>query len=312
MAGILREISKIPFAFGGASISGEGGGYGFGDLSEADAISLLHYARERGFNVFDTAPIYGFGMSEQRIGKAFKQNREDVFIVSKSGVTWHENKRVDMSNDPKVTQKMLEQSLKDLQSDYIDLFMIHWPDENVDIRKAIEILAKAKLQGKIKHIGLCNTHLEDFDKASEIEKIEVLQSQLNFFERDAKKDLLPLSKEKNLSFMTWGTLDKGILTGHVNRSRKFDKSDCRNWAPWWKAMDKESRYLIMDKILPLLQEHGHSGLELALSFNLSHDEVDSLLCGTRKHEQIDSLLAAYENLLTPELLDKVNKVASES
>jgi len=165
---LLNSISKIPLAFGGAAISGEGGGYGFGDINENDSIELLNSAYDKGIRIFDTAPIYGFGLSEVRMGKAFKQTRDKVFIVSKSGVTWGENKRVDMTNDPVVTTKMLEQSLRDLQSDYIDLYMIHWPDTRVDIRRPLEVLAKAKHQGKIKHIGLCNTNIADLEKGSEI------------------------------------------------------------------------------------------------------------------------------------------------
>jgi len=312
MYGILKDIAKIPVAFGGASISGEGAGYGFGDITEDDAISLLNYAYDRGLRIFDTAPIYGFGTSEKRIGKAFKQNREDVFLVSKSGVTWHENLRVDMTNDPQTTQRMLEQSLRDLQTDYIDLFMIHWPDERVDIRRPLEVLAKAKLDGKIKHIGLCNTHLDDYKKACEIEKIEVLQSQLNFFEREVKDEILPLVTRDELSFMSWGTLDKGILTGRVNRDRKFDKSDCRNWAPWWKAMDKESRYKVMDRIIPHLKEHGHTALEMALSFNLAQEGCSTLLCGSRTHEQLDGVLEALKNPLSSNLLKEVDEIAGEN
>ena len=127
MTQLLKRLSKLPLAFGGAAISGEGGGYGFGDISESAAIDLLKEAYDLGFTIFDTAPIYGFSLSEKRMGKAFKSMRDKVFIVSKSGVTWNESKRVDMTNDPKVARLMLEQSLRDLESDYIDLYMIHWP-----------------------------------------------------------------------------------------------------------------------------------------------------------------------------------------
>ncbi len=298
------------FAFGGASISGEGAGYGFGDISEADAISLLEYAFDRGVKIFDTAPIYGFGESEKRIGKAFKNNREKVFIVSKSGVTWHENKRVDMTNDPVITRKMIEQSLRDLQTDYIDLYMVHWPDENVDIRDTMEVLAKAKLEGKIKHIGLCNTNEDEFVKASEVDRVEVLQSQFNFFEQDIKKDLFPIIKDQDLSLMSWGTLDKGILTGRVNRDRKFDKSDCRSWAPWWKAMDKESRYDIVERMQPALKEQGLTGLDFAIHFNLSHDELSTVLCGARNMAQLDGVLNSLEKKVTPEMLAEIIKSVS--
>lgn len=308
---LVNERGNLPLGFGGASISGEGAGYGFGDISESSALDLLNEAHDLGIRIFDTAPIYGFGLSEQRIGKAFKDKREEVFIVSKSGVTWHENKRVDMSNDPEVTRKMLEQSLRDLQSDFIDLFMIHWPDEKVDIRRPMEVLAKAKEEGKIKHIGLCNTNLDELEKASEIEKVEAVQNQLNLFERESL-ELFDYLKDNEISFMSWGTLDKGILTGRVNRERTFDKSDCRSWAPWWKSMDKESRYKAMEKINPLLKEHGHSGLELALGHNLSYQEVSTLLCGARNSEQLNGLVKALSNLPKPELMEEIKKIVNEN
>ncbi len=306
---LVNERGSLPLGFGGASISGEGAGYGFGDITENSAIELLLEAKDLGIRVFDTAPIYGFGLSEQRMGKAFKSCREEVFIISKSGVTWHENKRVDMSNDPAVTTKMLEQSLRDLDSEYIDLFMIHWPDANVDIRKPIEVLAKAKDQGKIKHIGLCNTNLEDLNKAFEVTQIEAVQNQLNLFERDAL-ELFDYLRKKDISFMSWGTLDKGILTGRVDRDRKFDKSDCRSWAPWWKEMDKESRFKAMEKINPLLKDAGNSGLELALGHNLSYPEVSLLLCGARNSEQLNGLIKALDHLPSEELMTKVKEIVN--
>ena len=312
MTRILKDLSNIPIGFGGASISGVGGGYGFGDISKDDALNLLKYSFDRGLRVFDTAPIYGFGESEKRIGEAFKLNRESVYIVSKSGVSWHSTKRVNMTNDPKETDKMLHESLTRLQSEYIDLFMIHWPDKRVDIRRTIEVLSKAKAQGKIKSIGLCNTYREDFLNASEVETIDVIQAELNVFERESLVDLIPLSVEKDLSFMSWGTLDKGILTGRVNKTRSFDKSDCRSWAPWWKAMKKDSKYEKMSQLEVYLKDIEKSSLSMALSFNLSFDSVDNVLCGGRSIEQWDGLLSALENPLSDIELLKIEEILNES
>lgn len=313
MTQLLKTIenSSVPLAFGGASISGEGGGYGFGSITEGEAIDLLKEAFDLGLRVFDTAPIYGFGLSEQRIGKAFRQSREKVFIVSKSGVTWHENKRVDMTNKPDVTQKMLEQSLRDLDTDYIDLYMIHWPDAHVDIRRPLEVLAKAKDQGKINHIGLCNTTLEDLEKSKDVEKVEVVQSEFNFFQNTLADNLFPYLKENHISFMSWGTLDKGILTGRVDEKRKFDSSDCRSWAPWWKNADNKSKFNAMKKIWPFLDEQNHSGLELALGHNLAFPEVTSLLCGARNSEQLRSLFKALDHLPQKEIIDEAKRLAAQ-
>lgn len=312
MSRILKSLGGLPIGFGGASISGEGAGYGFGDISEDEACRLLRYTFDRGIRLFDTAPIYGFGESEIRIGKAFKDIREKVYIVSKSGVSWHDSKRVNMTNEPKETQKMLEDSLRRLDSDYIDHYMIHWPDSRVDIRKTMEVLSKAKLQGKIKSIGLCNTYLDDFNKASEVDKISSLQSELNIFSRHAVDSLLPIAKENDLSFMSWGTLDKGILTGRVNAKRKFDKSDCRSWAPWWKSMDKEDRYRKMEIINKVISKFNLSPISLALGFNLSHENVDMVLCGGRSEKQWDGLIDSLSNLPKPEQLEEVLKSIDEN
>ncbi len=309
MTQLLKTISPIPVAFGGAAISGEGGGYGFGEISEGAAIDLLHLAFEKGLRIFDTAPIYGFGLSEQRMGKAFKNYREKVFLVSKSGVTWHENKRVDMTNKPEVATRMLEQSLRDLQSDYVDLYMIHWPDANVDIRRPLEVLAKAKLQGKIKHIGLCNTNVEDLEKAKEIDRIEVVQSEFNFFQNQISETLFPYLKANNISFMSWGTLDKGILTGRVDEKRKFDESDCRSWAPWWKNADNKSKFEAMQKIWPLLDKQNHTGLEMALGYNLKHPELSVALCGAKNEQQLLSIFKALENLPSKDLMEELTNLA---
>ena len=311
MTQLLSTVSNLPIAFGGAAISGEGGGYGFGDISENDAIDLLLEAFEGGIKIFDTAPIYGFGMSEMRMGKAFKNIREKVFIVSKCGVTWHENKRVDMNNDPVVAQKMLEKSLRDLKSDYIDLYMIHWPDARVDIRKTMEVLAKAKHEGKIKHIGLCNTNILELNLAFEIERVEVVQSEFNLFTNNfVRTELFPYLKEKDISFMSWGTLDKGIISGRVDEQKRvYDKSDCRSWAPWWKSANNSDKFLAMKKLLPLLDKNCHTGLELALGYNLSFPELSVAICGAKNSNQLQTLLKGPRNLPSLELLNESIELA---
>lgn len=304
MKNLFSKYSSIPVSFGGAAISGEGGGYGFGNITEDDAVKLLHDSYEMGIGVFDTAPIYGFGLSEKRMGVAFKNIREKVFIVSKPGVSWHPNKRVNVSNDPEVTQKMLEQSLRDLKSDYIDLYMIHWPDKKVDIRRPMEVLAKAKLQGKIKHIGLCNTNLNDLKAAAEVDEIEMVQSELSLFQREQFDNLSDYMRENKIGFMGWGTLDKGIITGRVDQNRTYDKCDARSGAPWWKPAENLKKIEKIKKIKSLLDNHGHSCLELAIGYNLSKDGVDSVICGMRNFNQLDTVLKAFDNFPDSELMKK--------
>ncbi len=289
----LIQNSRI--SFGAASISGEGGGYGFGPISEKDATQLIHYAVDKGLNVFDSAPIYGFGLSEKRLGKALKSMREKVILTSKSGVSWHENGRVNMSNDPQLTEKMLLQSLKDLQTDYIDLYFIHWPDEKVDIRRPMEVLARYQDKGVIKALGLCNTNLQDLHKAQQIANIEVIQSEYNLFNPQVEVEILPYCQEKQITFMGWGTLDKGVLTGQYQLNKERDVSDCRRSAPWWKKSTVEKKLQLFQQIFPLIPE-GYGPLDLAISFSLKNYPQSTALCGARSPQQLDQLLAALKNV----------------
>lgn len=282
----------LPIAFGGASIAGEAGGYGFGDVSESDAIALLERAFDAGIRVYDSAPIYGFTESEKRIGKAFKSKREEVIYITKSGVTWHDNMRVDMSNSPEVTQKMLEQSLRDFDSDYIDLYMIHWPDQKVDIRYPLEVIYKAQEQGKVKSIGLCNTNSEDLEKATEICKIDVIQGEWNPLEM-GNEAIRKKGITLDLPWMSWGSLDKGILTGRVTADRKFEKSDCRSWAPWWKSMKKEWKYQVVEEIKTYLQEYDLSLLDFAVAFQKEEAVKNMGIYGVKSSAQLDGLVLSF-------------------
>ncbi len=307
---LLSTWTTSPFSFGGAAISGEGGGYGFGKTVD-HAQELLDFAYDQGVRIFDTAPIYGFGQSENILGEHFKKTRDQVKIVSKSGVYWHDNKRVDMTNDPKITAQMLEDSLRRLQSDYIDLYMIHWPDGKTDIRYPMEVLAKAKNAGKIKHIGLCNTFPEDVAAASEVGEIEVIQCEHSIF-HGPSDELTTLIKDKNISFMGWGTFDKGILTGRVTKKREqaknYDEDDCRKSAPWWQQKVVIEKCEKVEKLKPLADELELSLTGLALRYLYSHEWHTSTLLGAKSILDWKDALSVDHKGLEADILAEINKL----
>lgn len=282
------NISRI--CFGGASVSGEGAGYGFGNISKNESIKLIEESFEVGINIFDTAPIYGFGESEKRIGLALKAKRDKVHIISKSGVSWHDNRRVDMTNDPVIAKKQLEQSLRRLNCDYIDTYMVHWPDTRVDLRSTLEVYTKAKEKGLIKNIGLCNSSPSEIKKAKKVCDLSFIQSEVNLF-NDQISNLIPLSDALTMS---WGTFDKGIITGRVSLDRKFDKSDCRSWAPWWKKSNWKEKVLKIEKLKCFAQSHEIDLVSFALGHNLNI--VNSAICGFKNSEQLNSIIKCLDNL----------------
>lgn len=294
----VHKSPAIPLAFGGASISGEGGGYGFGAVTDSEAEILIRHVYERGVRVFDTAPIYGFGLSEERLGKYLPK---EARIISKSGVHWHENKRVDMTNAPAVTEKMLLESLKRLNREMIDVYMVHWPDPKVDIRETMTLLKTYQDKGVIKHLGLCNTHSEDLKKAQEIASIKYLQSEINLFKSESFKDLHP----ENYTTMSWGTFDKGILTGRVFKGRKFDDADCRSWAPWWNNKEVLGKVERAQKLSQRLEKEGIELKHFAVQFNLQFKKTDLILAGSKTAKDFDEVLELTKKPISSELIKKI-------
>lgn len=302
---IYRDIpgfhSPLPVVtFGGASVSGEGGGYGFGVMPETDAEKLIKGAWEHGITLFDTAPIYGFGLSEERLGRHLPK---EAMIVSKCGVDWHPSKRVNMTNDPKIAERMLHESLKRLNRDVIDIYMVHWPDLKVDIRHTLEVLKRAQDQGKIKKIGLCNTTSDEINKAKEICKVEVIQSELNLFNQDA---FMRLGDDRKKYFtMGWGTFDKGILSGRVTKERQYDKSDARSWAPWWNKKEVQKKVERTDLLRKILQDYQISLPEFCLQYNLHFFNISTCLIGLKSVSDIVHITSNLQQKLMRERIEEV-------
>ncbi len=290
--------SSLPLAFGGASISGEGGGYGFGAVSENEAETLIRHVYERGVRIFDTAPIYGFGLSEERLGKYLPKEAQ---IISKSGVHWHENKRVDMTNSPEVTEKMLRETLKRINREMIDVYMIHWPDPRVDIRRPLEVLKNYQDKGVIRQLGLCNTNSEDLKKALEVASIDYLQSEMSLFKTESFTGLSP---EKFIT-MSWGTFDKGILTGRVFKGRKFDESDCRSWAPWWNNKEVMEKVERAEALAKRLEQDGVSLKHFALQFNLQFKGINLILAAAKSTKDFDEILELAQKPLSQDYIEKI-------
>ncbi len=299
------STSDKPFIFGGAALSSDGGGYAFGKPEDG----LLDFVFDQGIKIFDTAPIYGFGKSEEALGHFIKNKREKVCLISKSGVGWHDNKRVNMSNDPKQTQAMLIESLRRLKTEYIDHYMIHWPDSKVDIRFPLEVLAKAQIEGKVKTIGLCNTNLEDLTKAEELIRIDSVQMQNNLFERP-EADVTNFLRQREIPFVGWGVFDKGILTGRVDKKRELSKNyaegDSRKKSVWWIQAEVLKK---IEKIPRLEELVGDLGLiNAAISYALNPSWSKYILMGSKTIDDWQRVLDLKPRVLDSELVKEMEEI----
>ena len=179
------------------------------------------------------------------------------------------------------------------------------------MKELVEVIAKAQDQGKVRSIGLCNTNDSELDLAFEVTNIDVVQNQFNLFVRDAQK-MFARFKQQGIGFMSWGTLDKGIIPGTVNRKRQFDQSDVRaSETPWWNDDINGPKIDFMTEIQGLLEQQEVTGLELALGHNLSEfrksDIHGVVLCGAKTEIQLDSLFLALKKNLSEDLLLEIKQ-----
>lgn len=303
---------KVPaIGFGGGAISGEGGGYGFGEIDEAAACKVLEHAFERGIRLFDTAPIYGFGMSEKRIGLALsrhKKVRSEITLISKLGVAWGEDKKVFISNAPDVAWRMLETSLKDLQTDFLDVYMIHWPDAKVPVEETMQALAEMKKQGLIKAIGVSNFDRTLLERARKIAAIDALQCNFSVFDNEPRDEHFENLEANGIGFMSYGTLAKGLLAGTVKRDRAFDAKDYRATFPAFTKL-REALDPFIEEFAIIAKEVGATPAQLAVSWVLSHKATSVALCGSKRVEQIDEVVNGASLELAPSIRGRIDALS---
>lgn len=272
----LNNLAKYSwFSLGGAALSGEGAGYGLGRIEPELIVQTLNFAIEAGVTHIDCAPIYGFGRCEQLVGEILAQ--KPVKIISKGGVSWHDNKRVNMSNEPKIIEKQFFETLKRVKRDVLDCYLIHWPDEKVDIRKPYELLSQLKQKGLVKRIGLSNTNLEDLQLAQKVDDVDVIQGEFNFFSTTGHSCLKDYLVSHKIDFIGWGTLDQGVLTGRVTKDRQYDRSDFRAKAKWWKRQDFLTKFHKRDVLLKVLKAFDFHLFDFIYSFQFYHGLQTSLI-----------------------------------
>jgi aryl-alcohol dehydrogenase-like predicted oxidoreductase len=207
------------------------GGWMWGGSDENDAIKTIHAALDSGINVIDTAPVYGFGRSEEIVGKALAAGwRGKAIIATKVGLEWRDGK-LSRNSSPERLRTELEDSLRRLQTDVIDLYQVHWPDESVPIEETAATLAGFQREGKILAIGVSNFTPVQMDRFRSAAPLTSVQPPYNLFERDIECDILPYAQANSLAVLAYGSLCRGLLTGKITEKTTFEGDDLRKSDP---------------------------------------------------------------------------------
>jgi aryl-alcohol dehydrogenase-like predicted oxidoreductase len=208
------------------------GGWMWGGSDVRSALRTIQAAIDHGITMIDTAPVYGFGLAEDIVGRALAANdrRKRILIATKCGLEWHSDK-VRRNASPTRIREEIEASLKRLRTDYIDLYQLHWPDPAVSIEETAGALAKLLKEGKVRAVGVSNLDRDQTERFRQIVPVSTTQPPYNLFERDIEKDLLPYAKDTRLVVLAYGALCRGLLTGRMSAATLFDGDDLRRVDP---------------------------------------------------------------------------------
>jgi len=265
------------------------GGWAWGGADDDASIAAILRAIELGINFIDTAPVYGFGKSEELVGKAVKMSglREKLIIATKCGLEWDARFRIRRNSHPERIRDEVDQSLRRLGIDSIDLYQIHWPDSSTSFEASMEAVARAQEAGKIRHIGLSNFSPDQIDTCQKFGLIASVQPPYNLFEREAEQDLLPFCAKRGLATLVYGGLCRGLLSGKFAGDEKFPKGDLRRIDPKFKP-DRFNQYVKAVKMLKkLAARYDKTMAQFALRWALQQPGVTTVIAGARTTGQVE-------------------------
>lgn len=298
------NLQIVPLGLGANAV---GGHNLFPGLNDETGRNIVRSALDHGINFIDTAYIYGPGRSEEIIGEVMKERggRDNVVIATKGAHVINGDK-ITVDNSPSFLRKSVENSLRRLQTDYIDLYYIHYPDENTPKDEAIGELKKLKDEGKIRAIGVSNFSIEQLKEANKEGHVDVLQSHYNLLHRDAEKDLLPYTQEHGISFIPYFPLASGLLGGKYKQGDTF--SDIRKNDPLFQGETFANNLEKVDKVRHIAEAKGVEVAHVVLAWYLTVPSIDALIPGAKRPEQIISNLATLKVQLTPDEIKAIDTI----
>ncbi|MBA2880966.1 aryl-alcohol dehydrogenase-like predicted oxidoreductase [Desulfosalsimonas propionicica] len=291
------------------------GGWMWGGTDEAQSVRTIHAALDKGINLVDTAPVYGFGTSEQIVGKAVAEygQRDRLILATKVALQWDDaQKKVWRNSSPERIRKEIEDSLRRLQTDYIDIYQIHWPDPVVPFDKTAEVMAKLVDEGKIRAIGVSNYTVEQMEAFRAAAPLAVCQPPYNVFERAIENDILPYCIQSGIATLTYGALCRGLLSGKMTADQQFDGDDLRKVDPKFKS-PRFAQYLEAVKQLQNLAEKKYSKKVLHLAVRYVLDKGASVaLWGGRRPEQMEPLPDIFGWQLAEEDFAEMDQILAQA
>ena len=304
----ISGLEVSPIAFGTWQLSGD-----WGKFDEREAIEAIRFARERGVNFFDTAQAYGFGESERLLGEALKDGpRDEVVIATKGGLRLDDERGLLRDSSPEWLRQGVEQSLRALGVDYIDLYQVHWPDADVPFAETAGALKEMVDEGKIRHVGVSNFDGEQMDEFTLTLPVETLQPPYSLLNREIGDSILPYCVEHNIGVLVYGPLAHGLLTGAMGRDTTFDEDDWRRVSPSLTGETFHRNLEVVERLQGFAGDRGWTISQLAIAWTLEHPAVDVAIVGSRRRRHIEESLGATELSLSEQDRAEIDQLLSDA
>lgn len=298
------DLSVTPIGLGANAV---GGHNLFPNLNDETGKAVVRTALDNGIDFLDTAFIYGPERSEQLIGEVLREkgNRHEVVIASKAAHKFVDGKTV-MDNSPAFLKESVDSSLKRLQTDYIDLFYIHFPDEHTPKDEAVGALRQLKDAGKIRAVGVSNFTIDQLREANRDGGVDVLQGEYNLFRRGAEKEILPYTAANGISFIPYFPLASGLLGGAYTKDSTFSDNRAKN--PMFQGETYVRNLEKVEQIREIALAKQAEVAHVVLAWYLTRDSIDVLIPGAKKPEQVLNNLKTLQVRLTAEEIAAIDRI----
>jgi methylglyoxal reductase len=298
------DISASAVALGTWAI---GGGPWWGDSDDGQSVRAIQAAIDAGVNLIDTAPAYGWGHSEEIVGKAVKGQRDKVILSTKCGLWWKDDrgtsffemdgKHVRRCLLPATIVEEVEISLKRLDTDYIDLYHTHWPSLEPDkypIDDTMQCLMKLKKDGKIRAIAASNVDLGHIKQYQAAGILDAIQPRYSMLDREIEKEILPYCQTNGISTLAYSPLEQGLLTGKIGMEKTFPEGAFRNNIPWFLPVNRQKVLNMLEGWSDLTAKYNCSLSQLVIAWTMAQEGITFVLCGARKKAHVNDNVGAGE------------------
>jgi aryl-alcohol dehydrogenase-like predicted oxidoreductase len=294
------EISRV--GFGAWALGGGGYDWGWGSQEDEDSIAAIHHALELGVNWIDTAAQYGFGHSEEVVGRALAGLAERPYVFTKGGQPEGAGRTTLQSLRRDSLRRELEGSLTRLGLEAVDLYQIHWPLPDEEIEEGWSALAEFRHEGLVRHIGVSNFSVEQLRRAQAIAPVETLQPPYSLLDREAERELLPFAEREGIGVIVYSPMASGLLTGAMTRERieRLPEDDWRRRSERFREPQLSRNLQLVERLKQAAERLDVAPGAVAVAWTLRHPAVDGAIVGFRRPDQVDPIVVAAN----PELSDE--------